>query len=177
MARKFKRHHLHELEAKMDEIGIRECRDLPQIKKDLAKVEFDFENWDCDNGCKYINGFHVAPNGLPYWGDCAGGDWEIPIFYIIYWDGKKLRAYIPTEGNPWNTDTKSAYGNAPDYVLDANGRMQFLDGTPNADQANLKKRWPELFKGVAAVDIESDDSPRCDPILILKDIIGRILPR
>ena len=178
MARKFTRHILDVLKAKMDEVGVYECMDLPQVKKDLEKVDFDFENEDCNNGCNYIKGFRVAPNGLPYWGDDAGGDWEVPVFFIIYWDGKKLRGYIPTEGNTWNTDTKTAYGNAMDYKLDSAGRIEMLpDGTPNDDQINIKKRWPDLFKDVAAEDIENDDCPRCDPILLLKDITERILPR
>jgi len=176
MARKFTRHTLDVLEEKMDEVGsTRDCLDLPQVKKDLAKVEFDFENEDCNNGCNHIKYFQVAPNGLPYWGMDAGGDWEVPVFFIIYWDGKKLRGYIPTEGNTWNTDTKSAYGNAMDYTYDADHK--YVDVSPTSDQINIKKRWPELFKDVAEEDIENDDCPRCDPILILKDITERIFPR
>lgn len=86
------------------------------IINDLSKVEFDQENLEWENGEGYagtkdITGFNTLKNGLSYLGVCCGGDWENPLFYIVYWDGRKLRGYIPTEGNHWNTDKNSAYGN------------------------------------------------------------------
>ena len=33
---------------------------------------------------------------------------------MIYWDGNKFRAYVPTYGNPWNTKTKKALGEYPE---------------------------------------------------------------
>jgi hypothetical protein len=94
-----------------------------QVRKDLSKVEFDTENIDVDC-CETLS------NGLSFVGVSAGGDWEWPVFFIIYYDGKKLRGYIPKDGNLWNTNSKRAYGN-DDY--DDN------DGTPG-DIANAKKR-------------------------------------
>ena len=137
----------------------------PTIEKDISKVEFDFENYEHTEGCGYfgckdITGFHVTSHGLPYWGWTAGGDWEIPVFFIIYWDGKNLRGYIPRKGNAWNTDTKQAYGN-----------------DEKADAKNIKKRWPKRFKGFELEDIMFDDCPECDPKLILEDIEKRIQPK
>jgi hypothetical protein len=48
---------------------------------------------------------------LTFCGMVSGGDWEHPVFFIVYWDGKKLRAYIPSEGNPYNQKTMQAIGN------------------------------------------------------------------
>ena len=74
------------------------------IENDLRKVSFGNENVD-GKGFKQITEDFV----------CflveAFGDWEVPMYFILYWDGKELRGYIPTEGNPWNTDEKAAYGN------------------------------------------------------------------
>ncbi|MBQ8806023.1 MAG: hypothetical protein IJZ68_06020 [Bacteroidaceae bacterium] len=55
-------------------------------------------------------GFHTLPNGLTFFGYLAGGDWEYPVFMIIYYDGKKLRGYTPSYGNVVNLDCKCAFG-------------------------------------------------------------------
>lgn len=84
-----------------------------KIKKDLSKVEFDFENcWEME---PEICGFKTLENGFTYYGLMAYGDWEDEVFFIVYWDGKTLRAYIPKEGNLYNTDTRTAYGNSGEY--------------------------------------------------------------
>jgi hypothetical protein len=169
MARKFERHSLPFLMKKTDNINV---WDFPEkIQKDISKVEFDFENYEYVkgsgyNGCKDITGYNVTSHGLPYWGWVAGGDWEMPVFFIIYWDGKNLRGYIPKDGNTWNTDTKKAYGN--DYGSNPQ---------KSSDAVNIKKRWPKLFKGYDLEDIQFDDCPECDPKLILADIEKRIKPK
>ena len=125
----------------------------PKVESDLKKCEFDTENLDCDegyDGLEKIIGFHTLPNGLTYLGISAGGDWEFPIFFIVYWSGKDLRAYIPQNGNPWNTDTKQAYGNDEEK-----------------DDKNAKKRF----------GVEDYQQLEIDPKLIIKDIETRILPK
>lgn len=47
-------------------------------------------------------------NGLTFYGFEMGGDWEYPVFAICYYDGKKIRFYIPSYGNPVNLDFKTA---------------------------------------------------------------------
>lgn len=44
----------------------------------------------------------------------AGGDWEIPVYMIMYWDGKEIRGYIPEDGNTFKASTRMAYGNDED---------------------------------------------------------------
>jgi hypothetical protein len=63
----------------------------------------------------------------------------IPLLFIIYWAGKKLRVYIPENGNLWNTTTKEAYGNNND-----------------ADLRNARKRWPDddKLKNMDADDLD-----------------------
>jgi hypothetical protein len=85
------------------------------IVKDLAKVNFDFENWDIEDGfAEYPCGFKILANGMPTLFVNAGGDWEHPICFCIYWDGKKLRAYIPSDGNVYNKKEKCAFGSEED---------------------------------------------------------------
>jgi len=101
-----------------------------QIVNDLNKVEFSTENLEITSrraycGAKIISGFQKLGNGLTYLGITAGGDWELPIFFIIYYDGLKLRAYIPKNGNTWNHRTKSAFGNGEDCDEERDSMSQF----------------------------------------------------
>ena len=83
------------------------------LKKDV-KYDFDCENFTIEAEFKVDNtyvGFQTLDNGFTFLGFWAGGDWESPVFGIIYYDGKKLRAYIPTRGNNVNRKTKAAFGN------------------------------------------------------------------
>lgn len=117
MPRYFKRITIDELKEKL--IPILEDEDFPYnlgshpiISKDLDKVQFDFENWETERSfVGYPCGYEMLSNGLAVLFVNAGGDWEYPIVFILYFDGKKIRAYIPKEGNSWNRKTKSAYGN------------------------------------------------------------------
>ena len=137
------------------------------IGKDLSKVQWDEENFEFHKreaycGCGKIVGFNILPNGLTYLGITAGGDWEEPLFYILYYDGEKLRGYIPTDGNFWNTDTKTAYGSEHDVVDDADE-----EASEKAQDENIKKRF-----GVNSRDELGD----MDTDKILADIQARITP-
>jgi len=72
--------------------------------KDLFHIEFSSENEEAEEYLTLENGLSV----LEIW---SGGDWEISLHYIIYYDGEKLRAYIPVDGNTYNKTFNSAFGN------------------------------------------------------------------
>ena len=74
------------------------------IKKDFKGIHFDWENYD-------IVGDVRTTKGVPYQLFYAGGDWEIPVYFMVYYDGKKIRVYVPTVGNTWRQDLKQALGN------------------------------------------------------------------
>lgn len=86
------------------------------IRDDLKDVDFDWENFSCEpNGSLDAwGGIHTMHNGLTFIACWAGGDWECPVCFILYWDGKDLRGYIPDEGNLWNRGKQRAYGNFED---------------------------------------------------------------
>lgn len=130
----------------------------PQVRRDLSKCNFDTENLDEKGsfGRSELVGYHTLPNGFTFNGISAGGDWEIPVFFIIYWDGTQLRGYIPKKGNPWNTTTGYPYGN--DDV---------------ADGRNLKKRYSNMYVGVKPDDCDSSII-HCEPDLVIQDIIDEI---
>ena len=139
----------------------------PQIKKDLSKCNFDMENVaeeQTDFGPKELIGYHTLNSGLTFRGLCAGGDWEFPVFFIIYWDGQKLRGYIPKRGNPWNTDSGYPYGNPGE------GGNELENGI------NLKKRYPDKFKGWDLEECNEFGSQHVDwdIELIKQDIMDRI---
>ena len=77
---------------------------LPDVEKDWAKIDFSTENLD-------VTGETSTPDGVPYIRVRVGGDWETPLVAIIYFDGKKLRGYVPKDGNTYNHRTKAAFGN------------------------------------------------------------------
>lgn len=87
--------------------------DMPTaISKDLNKVNFDFENYEYDGRglCGYPCGYKVLSNGMPCLFVNAGGDWEYPICFAIYFDGAQLRGYVPQKGNMWSRKCKTAFG-------------------------------------------------------------------
>lgn len=84
------------------------------ISKDLSKVDFDFENYTSfeypENYSNYPAGYmELKPDFHTFFVN-AGGDWEFPICFVLYWGDKKMRAYIPKDGNAWNKKEKCAYG-------------------------------------------------------------------
>ncbi len=108
--------------------------ETPKIESDLGKIAglpgenvfFEKTKYDDDENESLLE-LNTLENGLIFCGGITGGDWEQPVFFIIYHDGKEFRAYIPKDGNPYNTDTKSPYGNDEE-----------------ADEKNFNKRFPHL---------------------------------
>ena len=134
---------------------------VPHIEKDLSKCSWDTENHD--------SWMETLPNGMVYEAHSAGGDWESPVYFIIYWDGKKLRGYIPTDGNPWNRTTKMAFGNPEEYSA------RVKDDQP-WDGIAMIKQYPELYKGEDPACLDGCDVDR-DDAKIKEDIMSRILPK
>ena len=128
----------------------------PIIEHDLMKINFDDENVCADSGP--LDGFRTLDNNFVFFGVTAGGDWELPIFFIIYWDGEHLRAYIPTDGNTFNPKTKAAYGNEDDYDLEK------LYGVTGDDAEKIR------------TDIENiiEEQKNIDVIKVIADIKNRL---
>lgn len=83
------------------------------------EVIFDLENneYEIEEGYKCapkegsLLGIHELENGLNFIGIVAGGDWEYPLFYIIYVnENKEFQMYIPKYGNTFCIDTMTAFG-------------------------------------------------------------------
>lgn len=81
----------------------------------LSKCDVDTENLTFEPGEFHDNGGELVGihsiNGIPFLGLLIGGDWEEPVFVMCYESGEGLRMYVPTAGNVYNLDRKSALGN------------------------------------------------------------------
>lgn len=94
---------------------------VSSISKPLENVLFDTENLTCtevfgsplDEEGNLV-GYHTIGETFSFIGCMAGGDWENPLFFIVYYDGKVMRGYIPVYGNTYNLDTKTAFGSEED---------------------------------------------------------------
>ena len=100
-----------------------------KVRIDVSKIDFDFENFEIDDKIFFTS------QGVPYLRCLAGGDWEIPVRFFIYYDGKSMRGYVPTKGNSFNRKTKSAIGNNIDNTDECkNNDKDFL----------LKELFPDV---------------------------------
>lgn len=81
-------------------VGYGDC----PANKDVQKIDFDFENSE----------FHrrgALSDGTEYLWCFAGGDWESPVYFVLYLDpDNRIRAYIPKDGNTYCHKCKSAWG-------------------------------------------------------------------
>jgi len=148
----------------------------PQISKDLAKVEFDWENVHGQGeygkyGGSLISGIQTLVNGLTYFGVLVGGDWEYPLFFIVYWDGTKLRGYVPKEGNAWDHKRKIAFGNAD--IDDYTGE------TLDPDQKYIKAALIQKGWAVADADdlVRKKESDAAEELVDAKEILNDIRAR
>lgn len=80
---------------------------IPEVAKDWSKIDFSTENLD-------VTAERTTPDGVPYLQIRTGGDWETPLVAILYFDGRKLRGYVPKDGNTYNRRAKAAFGNSDD---------------------------------------------------------------
>ena len=136
------------------------------INKDV-KYEFDDENY-WHGGDRY-SGYKTLDNDLTYFGFWAGGDWELGVFGIVYYDGKQLRAYIPTRGNMVNTKTKYAIGNSEDddeilekygnnYKLNINAMIEEIKTRIIVkDDGSTKKKKSPMIVVRAALFVLAED--------------------
>ena len=115
------------------------------VEDDLSRVRFDLENLERFGtedsythfpGLSDMEGYEMLGEGgsaFPVLWCAAGGDWEMPLVFIIYvGEDGKLHGYVPDDGNAYNHDKNAAYGNhdgdpsgidEPEYVF-CPGRMK-----------------------------------------------------
>lgn len=83
------------------------------VTKDLSKIRFGHDNGTAANitGNSNFLGLHVTESGIPFIGARLCGDEEfVEVYFIVYFDGKNIRGYVPYYGNTYNPKTKAAFG-------------------------------------------------------------------
>ena len=75
---------------------------LNKFYDDMSKINIDSENMES------IGDIRITKSGIPYVLCFKCGDWECSVLFMVYFDGKNVRGYIPTKGNCINTKTKKA---------------------------------------------------------------------
>lgn len=145
-----------------------QLKEIGKIGDDLKKVDFDFENCNMElegefgNPILGLRRLYVAGGYLNFIGMSAGGDWEWPVYFIVYLDqdGKTFRAYVPKEGNTWNHKIKQAFGN------DEDADAAFL-------KAWIKENRPDIYDEES--QYEADDCPVMEnDRKLAQDIASRI---
>ena len=103
----------------LDDLMVVLSCDEQSVLADRNNINFDLENICTESPTSFpfygdqgqdLCGLRTLSTGLTFCGAIAGGDWELPLFYILYYDGTDLRAYIPIKGNLVNCDTLTAFG-------------------------------------------------------------------
>lgn len=109
----------------------KDSKTLGALYKDIwcTKYKFDTENVECAGKIRMSN------KGVPYLVCYAGGDWECPVCFIVYYDGNKIRAYIPLKGNAINRNTHQAFGNSCEEEDD----IKFLVKELNLDKDEARQ--------------------------------------
>jgi len=172
MARYFAPISLREFRDKVDAIWDGDKYQLkhltPRIATDLEKVEFDMENVSISEEYgwkdkKHLLGYQELDNGMILLGCNAGGDLEIPIYFCIYFSGKELRAYIPKDGNTWNTLNHSAIGNDSEsdakFLCNIFAR-EYVEGEDYGDFIENNKNLVDLDKNKIIQDIKARILPK-----------------
>lgn len=123
-----------------EELSGEDLLKLDRVGEDIGGVKFSFENcaYTADRENEPLSGM-LGPRslgGLSFIGACSGGDWEHPVYFVMYLDadGKTLRGYIPRNGNPWNYDTNQALGN--DEEADLRLLKRLFPDDPGVQEAN-----------------------------------------
>ena len=108
-----KNYSVRELKEVMEKIG--GLRASAYEDRDDVDVKCDFENIELIGyytmpGTEGMDAFEVIDD-VPVCWCAAGGDWEDPVAFCMYLDGKgKLRGFVPIEGNAFCKEENCAYG-------------------------------------------------------------------
>lgn len=126
-----------------------------EIIKNDCNVDFHCENMTINPKSLFgssltddtLVGTHTLDNEFSFIGVQAGGDWEYPTFFILYYDGENVRMYIPSRGNCINLDFMSAFGSESlNYYTHTNG----ISATEFFNKLEQKYKdlgiWDELVK-------------------------------
>ena len=89
------------------------------VEVDFATIKASESKIKSKTG-KPLLGFHVLPNGIPFFGlevgETVDGEQQ-SLFVALFWNGSDIISYIPSYGNTFNIDIKTVFGKEPDNDL------------------------------------------------------------
>lgn len=105
-----------------DELGeYDDPEDVVYVADVLGRISFDLENcfFDWPPELEGVLGWQTTSDGKPFLGAYAGGDWEHPLVFIVWWSDVEEQplVYVPRQGNVVNWSRGAAYyskDNEPD---------------------------------------------------------------
>ena len=154
-----------------DEKKIKQNSKLPEMNIDLLKIYHDTEN------CDAVGDIRTTKSGIPYILGQMGGDWEEPILFMVYWDGKTFRGYIPERGNQYNRDTKGTVRVDNTHMvttyLEMTATALEAGNNEEADEAFIRKQFKdEIENGTEYSKIKKNI--RCNKDACIADFEARI---
>lgn len=145
-----------------DTLTIGEAYYAGKVIRDIKKINVDFENVIFRD----VDGIKIGPNGVPFIWFMFGGDWELPVWGMIYWDGKDMRGYVPTYGNTFNASMKAAYGSDE---TDGPVKLKYWE------HGTYKEKWfDDSDDCLAWLGQEVEVEPNVDACI--KDFSSRVTP-
>lgn len=172
-----------EIDPEDDDVLYSFAEKIYYIQESDRSVMFNEENIDTDTkefGYE-MSGIKILKNGLPILGVTAGGDWEYPLFFCIYWDGKKFRLYVPRYGNTYNIVAKAAFGSEESGSGWSKYEEKIKDMSTSNKRSSIVKYIsgrdmdltnPELYTTIFGDAVGVYDIPNCEAME--EDICNRI---
>ena len=134
-----------------------------KFRKDIEKIHADYENIDLDGAsCNFPNScFYTTPKGIVYALAFRGGDWELPVQFIIYLDHTStLRAYVPELGNTYDNVNNCAFGHE-DFELAEETLAIRIGAAINADDYDMEALAKHMNRyDLNLLDFEADIDAR-----------------
>ena len=115
------------------------------LKKEVNKI---IPNLDFENICKTPSqGFYEELLGpqciidFNYLGCQSGGDWQFPVYFIVYQYKNRIYVYVPVNGNVYNHNTNMAFGDDRDkdfeYLHSLNSNLVLDDNFDAVSEAEF----------------------------------------
>lgn len=84
---------------------------IKDVDSSLPEFSINAENLGVYGFSNSSSVIRCTKTGVPYLICWGGGDWEVPICWMLYCDGSSFRGYVPTRGNCFNLLTNELLGN------------------------------------------------------------------
>lgn len=150
---------------------------LEQFKSNFMN-DTDSKNVGIDYDLENMMAYYCEKEGISFFKAVCGGDWELPVHFLIYWSPKeeRLKGFFPRDdSNTYNTLYDCAYGsesnkiNEEDFlnkesydqaITDADTHMDKInDNFDNLSEKALKKAFKQMKKIIINESLQQSPKP------------------